>query len=66
MNAQQLTENVADKLDTYVDLERLPGREDLERVNRRVQDFVAERPVAAVLIALATGYVVGRILSRVA
>jgi ElaB/YqjD/DUF883 family membrane-anchored ribosome-binding protein len=66
MNTQELTENVADKLDTYVDLERLPGREDLERVNRRVKDFVAERPVAAVLIALATGYVVGRILSRVA
>ena len=65
MNAQHLREEVADTLEPYVDLENLPGREELDRVNRRVHEFVAERPVASVLIALAAGYVMGRILSRV-
>jgi hypothetical protein len=64
MNAE-LREQVAETLEPYVDLEHLPGRDELQRMDRRVRTFVAERPVAAVLIALATGYFVGRVLSRV-
>ncbi len=48
-----------------MDLEHLPGREDLERLDRSVRRFVADRPVTAVLLALGTGYVVGRVLARV-
>jgi len=40
------------------------GREELERVNRQVRAFVAEKPVMAVLLALTAGYVAGRIVSR--
>lgn len=40
------------------------GREELDRLDQQVRRFVAERPVAAVLLALAAGYVVGRIVSR--
>jgi hypothetical protein len=41
------------------------GREEIDRINRRVRTFVAQKPVAAVLLALAAGYVVGRVVSRV-
>jgi hypothetical protein len=44
--------------------ESLPGRDEVERINRQVKAFVAERPVLAVFLALTAGYVVGRILSR--
>jgi hypothetical protein len=40
------------------------GREELDRINRQVRTFVADKPVAAVLLALTAGYVVGRIVSR--
>lgn len=66
MNAHDVREQVSEALEPYVDVERLPGREDIERLDRRVRGFVSERPVTAVLIALATGYVVGRVLARVA
>lgn len=66
MSAHDVGEQVAEAVEPYVDLERLPGREELERIDRRVRGFVAERPVTAVLLALATGYVVGRVLSRLA
>jgi hypothetical protein len=66
MNAQDVREQVSEALEPYVDLERLPGRDELERIDRSVRGFVAERPVTAVLLALATGYVVGRVLSRIA
>ena len=46
-------------------VEGLPGREELERVDRHVRSFVAERPVLAVLLALTAGYVVGRVISRI-
>jgi hypothetical protein len=65
MNAPELAEQVSEALEPYVDLENIPGRDEIERVDRRVRAFVAERPLAAVLIALATGYVVGRVLTRV-
>jgi ElaB/YqjD/DUF883 family membrane-anchored ribosome-binding protein len=64
MNAPELREQVAEALEPYVDLEHLPGRDEIERVDRRVRGFVAERPFAAVLMALAAGYFVGRVLSR--
>jgi hypothetical protein len=41
------------------------GREELERIDRRLRDFVTERPLTAVLLALSAGYVVGRIISRI-
>lgn len=66
MNAPDVRAEITEAIEPYVDLERIPGREELERVNQRVRGFVAERPVMAVLLALATGYVVGRIISRVA
>ncbi|MFN8602357.1 MAG: hypothetical protein U0842_17980 [Candidatus Binatia bacterium] len=66
MNAQDVREQVTEALEPYVDLDRLPGREEVERMDRTVRSFVAERPVTAVLLALATGYVVGRVLSRIA
>lgn len=65
MNAAGVREQVGEALEPYVDLDQIPGREELERLDRRVRSFVAERPVAAVLIALAAGYAVGRVLSRV-
>lgn len=65
MNAQGVREQVSDAIEPYVDLEHLPGREDLERLDRSVRRFVADRPVTAVLLALGTGYVVGRVLARV-
>jgi hypothetical protein len=65
MNAHGVREQVSDAIEPYVDLEHLPGREDLERLDRSVRRFVADRPVTAVLLALATGYVVGRVLARV-
>lgn len=66
MNAHDVREQVSEALEPYVDLERLPGREEIERIDRSVRGFVSERPVTAVLLALATGYVVGRVLSRIA
>jgi hypothetical protein len=47
-------------------IDSVPGRQDLERVDQQVRTFVADRPFLAVLLALTTGYVVGRIISRVA
>lgn len=66
MNAHDVREQVGEALEPYVDLDRLPGREEIQRIDRSVRTFVAERPVTAVLLALATGYVVGRVLSRIA
>lgn len=66
MNAQHLREQVSETLEPYVDVDHLPGRQEIERLDRGVRSFVSERPVTAVLLALATGYVVGRVLSRIA
>ncbi|HEY8517648.1 MAG TPA: hypothetical protein VIS07_19240 [Candidatus Binatia bacterium] len=41
------------------------GREELERLDRQVRNFVTEKPLMAVMLALAAGYVVGRIVSRI-
>lgn len=45
-------------------LEHVPGRAEFEQADRRVRAFVTERPIAAVCLALATGYVVGRLFAR--
>ncbi len=37
----------------------------LQAIDERVRTFVAERPAAALLGAVAVGFVVGRLLSRV-
>jgi ElaB/YqjD/DUF883 family membrane-anchored ribosome-binding protein len=38
--------------------------DELRRIDRVIVDRVRERPLAAVAIALAAGYVVGRLFSR--
>ena len=66
MNAPQLQGEIVTR---SLERTRMPdgktGREEIERVNRQVRAFVAEKPLMAVLLALTTGYVVGRIISRV-
>ena len=37
---------------------------ELERIDREVRAFVKERPILALLGAITTGYLVGRILRR--
>jgi len=64
MSAPKMNEDLATRLEPVPALERLPGREELERIDRHVRSFVTERPVLAVLMALTAGYVVGRIISR--
>jgi hypothetical protein len=66
MRAEQIVEEETSGFETRAAaaLEHLPGRAELGRVDRRVRKFVAEKPIMAVCLALATGYVVGRALSR--
>jgi len=45
-------------------VDSLPGRAEVAEMDRRVRSFVSEKPLVAVCLALATGYVVGRVLSR--
>lgn len=40
-------------------------RDNLANVNREAERFIKERPAVAVLGALALGFIVGRIVSRV-
>jgi hypothetical protein len=37
---------------------------EIERIDREVRAFVKERPILALLGAIATGYLAGRILRR--
>lgn len=63
MRAEQIVEETFEK-GAAAALDHVPGREDLARLDRRVRTFVGEKPLLAVCLALATGYVVGRVLSR--
>jgi len=40
------------------------ARRELDSLNRRVSGFIRERPIASLAIALAAGFVIGRIASR--
>jgi ElaB/YqjD/DUF883 family membrane-anchored ribosome-binding protein len=40
------------------------ARRELESLNQRVVGFIKERPVTSLAIALAAGFVIGRIASR--
>jgi ElaB/YqjD/DUF883 family membrane-anchored ribosome-binding protein len=40
------------------------ARRELDSLNRRVSGFIKERPIASLAIALAAGFVIGRIASR--
>ncbi len=64
MRAEQIVEESTFEKGAAAALEHVPGREELERLDRRVRTFVGEKPILAVCLALATGYVVGRVLSR--
>lgn len=66
MRAERIVDESTFEKGAAAALEHMPGREELERMDRRVRAFVGERPVLAVCLALATGYVVGRVLTRLA
>jgi ElaB/YqjD/DUF883 family membrane-anchored ribosome-binding protein len=40
------------------------AKRELDSLNRRLSGFIKERPVASLAIALAAGFVIGRIASR--
>jgi len=40
------------------------AKRELDSLNRRMSGFIKERPIAALAIALAAGFVIGRIASR--
>ena len=40
------------------------ARRELDSLNRKVSGFIKERPIASLAIALAAGFVIGRIASR--
>jgi len=40
------------------------ARRELDSLNHRVSGFIKERPIASLAIALAAGFVIGRIASR--
>lgn len=40
------------------------ARRELDSLNQRVAGFIKERPIASLAIALAAGFVIGRIASR--
>jgi ElaB/YqjD/DUF883 family membrane-anchored ribosome-binding protein len=40
------------------------ARRELDSLNRKVTGFIKERPIASLAIALAAGFVIGRIASR--
>jgi ElaB/YqjD/DUF883 family membrane-anchored ribosome-binding protein len=40
------------------------ARRELESLNQKVAGFIKERPVTSLAIALAAGFVIGRIASR--
>jgi len=66
MSAQGMEGNVvASSLDRIRLRDGRTGREELERIDRRVRTFVTEKPLMAVLLALTAGYVVGRVISRI-
>jgi ElaB/YqjD/DUF883 family membrane-anchored ribosome-binding protein len=40
------------------------AKRELDSLNRRLSGFIKERPVASLAIAVAAGFVIGRIASR--
>jgi ElaB/YqjD/DUF883 family membrane-anchored ribosome-binding protein len=40
------------------------AKRELDSLNRRLGGFIKERPIASLAIALAAGFVIGRIASR--
>ena len=40
------------------------ARRELDSLNRRVSGFIKERPITSLALALAAGFVIGRIASR--
>jgi ElaB/YqjD/DUF883 family membrane-anchored ribosome-binding protein len=40
------------------------ARRELDSLNQRVAGFIKERPVTSLAIAVAAGFVIGRIVSR--
>jgi len=40
------------------------ARRELDSLNQKVSGFIKERPIASLAIALAAGFVIGRIASR--
>lgn len=40
------------------------AKRELDSLNRRMAGFIKERPLASLAIALAAGFVIGRIASR--
>ncbi|HTS80036.1 MAG TPA: hypothetical protein VMH40_05510 [Myxococcaceae bacterium] len=40
------------------------ARRELDSLNRKVAGFIKERPITSLAIALAAGFVIGRIASR--
>jgi ElaB/YqjD/DUF883 family membrane-anchored ribosome-binding protein len=40
------------------------ARHELDSLNKKVAGFIKERPIASLAIALAAGFVIGRIASR--
>lgn len=40
------------------------ARRELDSLNQRVSGFIKDRPIASLAIALAAGFIIGRIASR--
>ncbi|HSP17981.1 MAG TPA: hypothetical protein VLQ79_00590 [Myxococcaceae bacterium] len=54
--ARDLQSRVAPQIDE--------AKRELDSLNRRVSGFIQERPIASLAIALAAGFVIGRIATR--
>ena len=65
MATMTTTSNVAANASRQVSEIGNEVRSEFERVDRQLRAFVQERPVVALLSAIAAGYLFGRILRRV-
>lgn len=62
--ATTTTSNVAENASRQVNEIGSELRSEFERVDRELRAIVQERPVVALLSAVAAGYLVGRLLRR--